>query len=82
MKSDDLKTIGETLIRVVTPDMTPKQLLKLARRAHPNASKKDVVRAAFYSMIVNADSQPSKAEKLQDFAIRERTTEDAEEPGA
>ena len=72
MKASDLQAIGDTLFSVVTPDMTPKQLLKAVQNRHPDASKKDIVRAAFFSIIQNADGEAEKARKLHAFAIRER----------
>jgi hypothetical protein len=45
--SDKMHVIGQTLLRVVKPDMTPKQLMKAARKEHPHASKKDIAQAAF-----------------------------------
>ncbi len=59
-------------MRVVTANMTPKQLLKAARKEHPKASKQDIVRAAFYALIANVDAEPDKASKLQAFALSER----------
>ncbi|WP_179296595.1 MULTISPECIES: hypothetical protein [unclassified Mesorhizobium] len=40
MDATELQAISETLMRIVTPDMMPKQLIRAAR--HPNASKKDI----------------------------------------
>ena len=60
-KSEGLREIGDTLLKLVTPDMTPKQLLKAVKKAHPKASKQEVVRAAFYAII-------SKADKRQAFS--------------
>jgi hypothetical protein len=73
MDAAELQAIGETLMRIVTPDMTPKQLIKAARREHPDASKKDIVRAAFFSIIANADQDHEKARNPRAFAIAERT---------
>lgn len=57
--------------------MTPKQLLKAARKEHPDASKKDIARAAFFSIIANADQDHGKAKNLQAFAIAGRMSSDA-----
>jgi hypothetical protein len=73
MKTDDLQAIGITLLQIVKPDMTPKKLLKAARKKHPKASKQDIVRAAFYTIIANADAEPEKSKKLHEFAMSERT---------
>jgi hypothetical protein len=55
-----LQAISDTLNRIVTPEMTPKQLVKAARKQHPNASKKDIARAAFFSIIAYADQDHGK----------------------
>ena len=70
---EELREIGDTLLRLVMPDMTPKQLLKAAKKAHPKASKQEAVRAAFYVIISKADVEPEKAKDLHAFAINERT---------
>ena len=41
-------SIEATLLRLAQPKMSPKELLKLTRKAHPEASKKEIVRAAFH----------------------------------
>ncbi|WP_441338817.1 hypothetical protein [Mesorhizobium sp.] len=72
MNADELQAVADTLMRVVTPDMAPKQLVKAARKERPNASKKDIARAAFFSIIANAEEDHGKARNLQAFAIAER----------
>src|SRR3569623_2046654 len=49
-------SIEATLLRLAQPKMSPKELLKLTRKAHPEASKKEIVRAAFHSIISVAAS--------------------------
>jgi hypothetical protein len=53
-----------------------KELLKAARKAHPDASKKEIMRAAFGSIIAVADSDVDKALILQNFALTERAVDD------
>lgn len=72
MNADEMQAVADTLMRVVTPDMAPKQLIKAARKEHPNSSKKDIARAAFFSIIANAEEDHGKARNLQAFAIAER----------
>lgn len=72
MTTDEMQSIADTLMRVVTPDMSPKQLLNAVKSQHPKASKKDVARAAFFSIIANAEEDHGKARNLQAFAIAER----------
>jgi hypothetical protein len=69
-------SIETTLIQLARPKMTPKELLKAARKAHPDASKKDIVRAAFRSLITVADDDADKAAILQNFALQERAVDD------
>ncbi|TIT11852.1 MAG: hypothetical protein E5W74_11710 [Mesorhizobium sp.] len=70
MDASELQAIGDTLMRLVTPDMKPKDLLKAVRKEHPDARKKDIARAA---IIANADQDPGKSRNLQAFALAERT---------
>lgn len=75
MKANEMQAIGDTLMRIVTPDMSPKQLIKAAKKEHPGVSKKDIVHAAFYSIIANADQDIGTAKNLQAFAIAERVND-------
>ncbi|MFY8032548.1 MAG: hypothetical protein ACOVO5_12015 [Devosia sp.] len=61
-----------TLLRLASSKMKPRDLLKATRKAHPKASKKEIVHAAFASLIAVADQDAEKALALQDFAIAER----------
>ena len=77
-KKDDKpeNSIERTLLELAKPKMTPKELLKAARKAHPDASKKEIIRAAFRSIITVADSDTEKAALLQNFALAERAVEE------
>ena len=77
-----LQELASTLGRLAVPEMKPKALLKAVRDTHPEASKKEVVRAAFYSVIALAGSDPEKADRLQDFALAKRTDDQADQPAA
>jgi hypothetical protein len=70
---DDIQT---TLLKLAKPKMTPKELLREAKRAHPDASKKEIIRAAFASIIANADHDVEKALVLQEFALKERSSDE------
>jgi hypothetical protein len=72
----DRGSIEATLLTLAKPKMTPKELLKATRKAHPNASKKEIIHAAFHSIITVADSDPDKATILQNFALQERAVDD------
>ena len=76
MRESDLKELGEAILKETRSDITPKQLIKAVRKAHPEATKKEIVRAAFFALIANADGEPAKAAQLQDFAISQRGPDD------
>ena len=71
-KKADSQEIQATLAKLIRPNMTPEQLLKETKRAHPTASKSEIVRAAFASMIALAGRDPDIALMLQSFALAER----------
>jgi hypothetical protein len=70
---DDIQT---TLFKLAKPKMSPKELLREARRVHPDASKKEIIRAAFASIIAHADDDVEKAMVLQEFALKERGSDE------
>ena len=74
-QKSDREDIQRTLLRLAKPKMSPKDLLRETRKLHPEASKKDIVRAAFASIIAVADEDGEKALTLQDLAIKERAAE-------
>jgi len=71
-----VEDIKATLLRLARPRMSPKELLKQVKRVHPDASKKEIIRAAFATVITAVDSDIDKALLLQDFALKERGPED------
>jgi hypothetical protein len=68
-KSDTLET---TLLKLATPGISPKEMLRQARKLHPKASKKEIIRAAFSTLILTADKDIEKSAALHHFAISER----------
>lgn len=70
----DLTAISKTILELAMSGMSPKDLMRAARSAHPEASRKDVVRAAFYAIIANAGLEPHKLPAVHDFALKERAT--------
>ena len=68
--TDDIRA---TLQQLTTPGISPKNLLREVRKAHPKASKQEIVHAAFASLIEIADSDPDKAKDLQSFALAARS---------
>jgi hypothetical protein len=76
MAGEKTGSIQETLLSLARPRMSPRELLSLARKSHPGASKKEIVRAAFGTIITVADSDLEKARLLQNFALSERAGDD------
>ena len=76
MTRETAGNIQKTLLRLARARMSPRELLSLTRKAHPAASKKEIIRAAFGTIITVADSEPEKARLLQNFAISERAGDD------
>lgn len=76
MGKSDIEEIGETLHALANPGLKPRELLRAVRERHPKASKKTIVRAAFYSIIASSGRDPEKAETLHNFALSERGGDD------
>lgn len=67
-------SIEETLLTKITPGITPDKLIQAVRAVHPEATKKEIIHAAFVAVIVLAEVDPERAQILQDFALRNRAS--------
>jgi len=76
MLPQKIAAIQLTLLGNARPGITTKELFKIAREAHPDAKKKDIVHAAIGALIAVADSDLERALVLQNFAIRGRGGDD------
>lgn len=78
----NIQALADTLHKLAKPDMKPKELMASVRKKHPDASKKQIVRAAFFSLIQDANSNSEKSKRLHAFALSERVgdEEDATPP--
>jgi len=65
--------IQKTLVKVAKPKMSPKELMGKIKRVHPNATRKDILHAAFASVIAIVDKDADKAMLLHEFALKERS---------
>lgn len=71
-----MEALSATLWSLAVPGITPKALRAAVREKHPEASTKDIVRAAFYALI-EARSQDNQAfDALHRFALAERIPSD------
>ncbi|MEO6013311.1 MAG: hypothetical protein ABIQ30_06975 [Devosia sp.] len=75
--TEDHQSLEASLLALAKPKMSPKELLKAARKAHPDASKKEIVRAAFRSLIASSATDHETAQTLHDFAMTERGADEA-----
>ncbi|MFB0493190.1 hypothetical protein ABIE45_005776 [Methylobacterium sp. OAE515] len=73
-----IEQLAATLQGLAGPGIKRKELIAAVREKHPKASKKDIVRAAFYALTSAVDGDVERAQRLHDFALNERTAEEAE----
>ena len=73
-----IKALAETLVSVTHPGMKPKEIIASVREHHPKASKKEIFRAAFYSLTETSPEPDDKAKHLHDFALTERGDDETE----
>lgn len=73
-----IEQLAATLQGLAGPGVKRKELIAAVREKHPKASKKDIVRAAFYALTSAVDGDVERAQRLHDFALNERTAEEAE----
>ena len=54
--------------------MDPKLLIDLVKKRHPTATKKEIARAAFLSVILSTEFDPEDTQALHDLAMETRDT--------
>ena len=70
----DIQAIAKTVSALAAPGLKPKDLVAAVRKQHPDASKKEVSRAAFLAMIQAAEGDPDHAHQMQELALASRGT--------
>lgn len=73
-----IEQLAATLQGLAGPGIKRKELVAAVREKHPKASKKDIVRAAFYALTSAVDGDLERAQRLHDFALHERIVGDEE----
>lgn len=68
-------SLEATILRLAHHYKEPEDLLKAVRKAHPEASKKDVIHAVFATMIEAAGSGDGIALRLHRLAMDHRADE-------
>lgn len=71
-----VEQIADTLRKIATPGMKPKAIRSAIRERHPEASKKEIVRAAFYAVTDAPGAAEGTTAELHGFALAERIAED------
>lgn len=71
-----IREIADTLKEIAAPGMKPKAIRSAIRERHPEASKKEIVRAAFYAVTEAPAVAEGATAELHDFALAERIAED------
>jgi hypothetical protein len=73
-----IEQLATTLQGLAGPGISRKELIASVRERHPKASKKDIVRAAFYALTSAVDGDLERAQRLHDFALSHRAEDEAE----
>lgn len=71
-----MEALSATLWSLAVPGTTPKALRAAVRERHPEASKKDIARAAFYALIQARSPDNQTFDTLHRFALAERIPSD------
>ncbi len=71
-----IETLAATVSACAVPGSKAKDIIAAVRDRHPEASKKDVVRAAFYALTGGDALDGETSRQLHDLAIAERTADD------
>lgn len=71
-KLRDLEEIANTIRDLAVPAMKPKALIDAVKQRHPKASRKEIARAAFLSVILSAEYDPEDTQALHDLAMETR----------
>jgi hypothetical protein len=74
-----IEKLAATVSAVARPGLKPKEIIAEVRGQHPKASRKDVVRAAFYALIEAGGEGGDKSRVLHELAITQRAPGDDEE---
>lgn len=73
-----IEELANTLRGVAASGMKPTALLAAVREQHPEATKKEVVRAAFYALTQGQCSDAGHLGELHSFALTERAVDEDE----
>lgn len=75
-KLRETEAIATTIRNLAKPGMKPKALIDAVKERHPAATKKEIARAAFLSVILSAEFAPEETQALHDLAVETRDEPD------
>ena len=71
-----IEELAAAMRTIATPGMKPKALRAAIRDRYPDATKKEIVRAAFYAVTETAPADSHGVAEIHEFALVERATGD------
>jgi hypothetical protein len=71
-KLREIEGIAGTIKELAVPGMKPKALIDAVKQRHPEATRKEIARAAFLSVILAAEYDPDDTQALHDIAMDTR----------
>ena len=74
-KFKETERIAETIRALAVPGMKPKELIEAVKESHPSASRKDIARAAFLTVIMSSDYDQEDTLTLHDLASEARDSD-------
>ena len=77
-KLREMQDIAATIRELAVPGMMPKALIDAVKDRHPKASKKEIARAAFLTVILSAEFDPEDTQALHDLAMETRDSAQGE----
>lgn len=75
-KLREIEAMAVTIRELAVPGMKPKALIEAVKERHPKATKKEIARAAFLSVIHSAAYDPEDTQALHDLAVETRDNQD------
>ncbi len=78
-KLREIEGMAEVIRNLATPSMKPKALIDAVKAKFPLASKKEIARAAFLSVILSAEYAPEDTQALHDLAMDTRDDPDTDQ---
>lgn len=73
-KLQEMEAVAATIRELAAPGAKAKALIEAVEEKHSEASKKEIARATFLSVILSAEYDPEDTQVLHDLAMETETT--------